>query len=40
MVKSYRELVAAGSESDKYREYNDNEQQKKCGKNGVYKCSM
>lgn len=33
-------VVAAGSESDKYREYSDNEQQKKCGKNGVYKCSM
>jgi hypothetical protein len=36
-MKSYRELVAAGSESDKY---NDNEQQKKCGKNGVYKFIM
>lgn len=32
-------VVAAGSESDKYREYSDNEQQKKCCKNGVYKCS-
>jgi hypothetical protein len=32
-------IMAAGSKSGKYREHSDNEQQKKCCKNGVYKCS-